>query len=396
MPSTLPNHPQPDPLFDQHIDRSESNSIKWQKYQGQDILPMWVADSDFKVPQAITDALHSHVDHGIFGYGSAPEALTLLIVERMQRLYDWHIEPEWIVYLPGLVCGINLSVRTVCDEEQGVACPSPIYPPFKSSAKLAKRPLSKLPVILDEQRWLMSLDDKNLLPDTRLLLFCNPLNPGSTVYRRDELEAVADFAKQQDLIVCSDEIHCDLLLAPGCKHIPFASLNEDAAQRSITLMAPSKTFNIAGLGASLAIIPNPALRRDFIRTKAGIVPDVNVLAYTAALAAYEHGQPWLDRQLSYLRQNKETLEQAINSMPYLTLHPIEGTYLAWIDATALPVPSPFKFFEQAGVGLSPGADFGNPGFVRLNFACRQQTLLEALKRMKAAVEALHQQQLAKE
>ncbi|WEM43179.1 PatB family C-S lyase [Photobacterium sp. DA100] len=385
-----------DPLFDQHIDRTGSNSIKWQKYLGQDVLPMWVADSDFKVPQAITDALHRHVEHGIFGYGSAPTALTELIIERMQRLYQWHVEPEWIVYLPGLVCGINLAVRSVCNEEQGVACPSPIYPPFKSSAKLAKRPLSKLPVVLEDKRWLMSLDDSALLPDTRLLLFCNPLNPGGTVYRRDELTAVADFARQQDLIVCSDEIHCDLILEPGCQHIPFASLSEDSAQRSITLIAPSKTFNIAGLGASMAIIPNPALRKDFLRAKAGIVPDVNVLAYTAAKAAYEQGQPWLDRQLAYLRRNKETVEQAINAMPFLTLPPIEGTYLAWIDATKLPVASPFKFFEQAGVGLSPGADFGNPGFVRLNFACRHQTLRDALGRMEKAVLALDNEQMAKE
>ncbi|AJR07987.1 putative C-S lyase [Photobacterium gaetbulicola] len=387
---------QHDPLFDQYIDRTGSNSIKWQKYQGQDVLPMWVADSDFKVPQAITDALHNHVDHGIFGYGSAPTALTELIIERMQRLYRWHVEPEWIVYLPGLVCGINLAVRSVCNDKQGVACPSPIYPPFKSSAKLAKRPLSKLPVEIEDKRWLMSLDDSALLPDTRLLLFCNPLNPGGTVYRRDELQAVADFANQQDLIVCSDEIHCDLILEPGCQHIPFASLSEEASQRSITLLAPSKTFNIAGLGASMAIIPNSALRRDFIRTKAGIVPDVNVLAYTAAQAAYEQGQPWLDRQLAYLRRNKETVEHAINAMPFLSLPPIEGTYLAWIDATKLPVASPFKFFEQAGVGLSPGADFGNPDFVRLNFACRHQTLLEALGRMEKAVMALENEQMAKE
>ncbi|MCQ1056509.1 PatB family C-S lyase [Photobacterium sp. ZSDE20] len=385
-----------DPLFDQHIDRTNSNSIKWQKYQGQDILPMWVADSDFKVPQAITDALHQHVDHGIFGYGSAPTALTDLIVERMQHLYQWHIEPEWIVYLPGLVCGINLAVRSVCQPEQGVACPSPIYPPFKSSAKLAKRPLSKLPVTLEEQRWLMSLDDSALLPDTRLLLFCNPLNPGGTVYRKNELEAVAAFAQQHKLIVCSDEIHCDLLLAPNCQHIPFASLNDDAAQRSITLLAPSKTFNIAGLGASMAVIPNPTLRREFVRAKAGVVPDVNVLAYTAAQAAYAQGQPWLEKQLAYLRRNKATVEQAIKNMPYLTIAPIEGTYLAWIDATALPVSSPFKFFEQAGVGLSPGADFGNPGFVRLNFGCRHHTLLKALNRMEKAVTTLQAQQMAKE
>ena len=223
----------------------------------------------------------------------------------MQRLYQWHIEPEWIVYLPGLVCGINLAVRAVCDAEQGVACPSPIYPPFKSSAKLAKRPLSKLPVVLEDQRWLMSLDESALLPDTRLLLFCNPLNPGGTVYRKEELEAVAEFANQQDLIVCSDEIHADLLLEPGCQHIPFASLSEDAAQRSITLIAPSKTFNIAGLGASMAIIPNPTLRREFVRTKRVLSLMLMYWPIRQPKAAYEHGQPWLDRQLAYLDAIKQ-------------------------------------------------------------------------------------------
>lgn len=377
------------PLFDQAIDRNQSNSIKWKKYQGQDILPMWVADSDFKVPSAITDALQHHVEHGVFGYGQAPDSLSALIVERMAQRYDWQIEPEWIVYLPGLVCGLNLAVRSVTDDDQGVLCPTPIYPPFRSSAKLAKRPLATLPVTLsDEKRWLMALEDTRVAPNSRLLLFCNPLNPGGTVYRRNELEAVADFAQRHDLVVCSDEIHCDLILDPSCHHIPFASLNDDAAQRSITLIAPSKTFNIAGLGASMAIIPNPALRRAFLHAKAGIVPDVNVLAYTAAEAAYADGQAWLDQQLAYLRRNKQRLEAEINALSYLTLHPIEGTYLAWIDASALPVSSPFKFFEQAGVGVSPGADFGDSHFVRLNFACRYELLEEALRRIDIAVKRL--------
>ncbi|PSW18713.1 aspartate aminotransferase [Photobacterium sanctipauli] len=383
----MPGHA-PHPLFDQPVDRTASNSIKWNKYKGQDILPMWVADSDFKVPQAITQALHQHVDHGVFGYGCAPQSLTQLLVERMASLYQWHIEPEWIVYLPGLVCGINLAVRSQTTPEQGVLCPTPIYPPFKSSVKLAKRELSLLPVTLKQQRWLMSLDDSAVTPNSRLLLFCNPLNPGGTVYSREELEAVAQYADQHDLIVCSDEIHCDLILDPQRRHIPFASLSQAAEQRAITLIAPSKTFNIAGLGASVAIIPNPHIRRQFIKEKAGIVPEVNVLAYTAAEAAYAHGQAWLDEQLHFLRGHKAKLEQAINAMPYLTLHPIEGTYLAWIDASELPVPSPFKFFERAGVGLSPGADFGNAKFVRLNFACRTELLDEALRRMEQAIAAL--------
>lgn len=333
-------------------------------------------DSDFKVPDAITDALHRHVDHGVFGYGSAPAHLTQLLVDRMARLYQWHIEPDWIVYLPGLVCGINLSVRATTQTNGGVLCPTPIYPPFKQAVKLGERSYQPLPITLNDQRWLLALQDDAVTPDSQLLLFCNPLNPGGTVYRRHELEAVCDFAEKHDLVVCSDEIHSDLILDPDCQHIPFASISEQAAQRSITLIAPSKTFNIAGLGASMAIIPNPTLRRAFVKAKAGIVPDVNVLAYTAAEAAYEHGQVWLDEQLVLLRQHKQKLEETINALPYLTLHPIEGTYLAWIDASELPVASPFKFFEQAGVGVSPGADFGNPQFVRLNFACHTDTLNE--------------------
>lgn len=375
-------------LFEQNVDRTNSNSIKWDKYKGRDILPMWVADSDFRVPDAITEALHRHVDHGVFGYGSAPQRLTDLLIERMKQRYNWQIEPDWIVYLPGLVCGINLSVRALTESHQGVISPKPVYPPFMSAAKLANRPLDISPVRLLNHRWLIDLEQTDISANAKLLLFCNPLNPGGTVYTREELKSVLTFAEQHDLSVCSDEIHCDLILDEEKQHIPFASLNKSAEQRSVTLIAPSKTFNIAGLGASVAIIPNPALRRRFMKAKAGIIPDVNVLAFTAAQAAYEHCEPWLDLQLAFLRRHRDTLEKEINAMPYLTLEHIEATYLAWIDASSLPVASPFKFFEQAGVGLSPGADFGNSGFVRLNFACNSKTLSEALRRMRSAIEQL--------
>lgn len=380
----------PHPLFDKHIDRTDSNSIKWNKYRGRDILPMWVADSDFKVPDAITDALHQHVSHGIFGYGSPPPRLTELLVERMQQQYNWAIEPDWIVYLPGLVCGLNLAVRALTDEGQGVISPKPIYPPFISSVKRARRPLSISPVTLQNGRWLMDLAQTQITTDSKLLLFCNPLNPGGTVYRRDELMDLLAFTEQHDLYVCSDEIHCDLILDKTARHIPFASLNSRAAERTVTLIAPSKTFNIAGLGASMAIIPNSDLRRRFCKARAGIVPDVNVLAYTAAQAAYESCQPWLEQQLDFLRQHRDRLELEINAMPYLKLHHIEATYLAWIDASELPVANPFSFFEQAGVGLSPGIEFGNPKFVRLNFACNSETLEKALCRMRQAIAKLGQ------
>lgn len=375
-------------LFDSHVDRTQTNSIKWDKYQNADILPMWIADSDFRVPKEITDALQEHISHGVFGYGKPPTRLTELLVERMKVLYNWDIQPEWIVFLPGLVCGLNVAVRSLTEAHQSVITPRPIYPPFVSSIKLAQRTASYAPVTLQDKRWLIDFTQVETDPESKLLLFCNPLNPGGTVYRRNELEQILTFAEKNDLHVCSDEIHCDLILDTDVKHIPFASLNKSAEQRSVTLIAPSKTFNIAGLGASMAIIPNSALRHKFKKVRAGIVPDVNVLAYTAAQAAYESGQPWLEQQLTYLRQNRTTLTAAINSMPYLTMQHIEASYLAWIDASALPVTSPFKFFEQAGVGLSPGADFGNPNFVRLNFGCTHQTLIEALRRMSVAMATL--------
>ncbi len=375
-------------LFDAIIDRRQSGSIKWSKYTNQDILPMWIADSDFKVPTEITDALHQRVEHGIFGYSHAPERLTQLIVERMATRFNWQIEPEWVVYLPGLVCGINLCVRALTDADQGVVTPKPIYPPFMSSIKLAKRTLSTIPVTLQNQRWLPDLQRTELAVNTKLMLLCNPLNPGGTVYRQQELEQTLAFAEQHDLLVCADEIHSDLILDDSAVHIPFASLNEQAAQRSVTLIAPSKTFNIAGLGASMAIIPNPELRRRFIKTKLGIVPDVNALAYTAAQAAYEHGETWLAHQTEYLRENRDLLTAAINAMPYLKLHPIEATYLAWIDASALPIQNPHTFFERTGVGMSPGADFGNKQFIRLNFACGRTILAEAITRMETAIAQL--------
>ncbi|MFL7011355.1 aspartate aminotransferase [Enterovibrio norvegicus] len=376
--------------FDLELDRTHTDSDKWDKYKGQDILPMWVADSDFQSPPEVIEALQERVSHGIFGYTHSSEKLTELFIARLAEKYQWQVEPEWVVYLPGLVCGLNLAARTLTDDGQTIISPSPIYPPFISSAKFAERPLVKAPVVLNEGRWLPDLDaaEAQLTGKGGLFQMCNPLNPGGTVYRREELEATLAFAEKHDLFVCSDEIHCDLLLDDSLTHIPFASLNESAAQRSITLMAPSKTFNIAGLGASIAIIPNAEIRKRFSKVKRGIVPGVNVLAFTAAEAAYEHGEPWLQAQLNYLASHRDLLMTEINAIPGLKLEHIEATYLAWIDCSGLPVDNPHRFFEEAGVGLSPGLDFGNRRFVRLNFGCTRKTLDEALKRMKAAVAEL--------
>ncbi|PLR19432.1 MULTISPECIES: MalY/PatB family protein [Pantoea] len=373
--------------FNQWIDRRHSDSLKWHKYGDRDVLPLWVADSDFRSPPSVIEAIKQRAEHGVFGYGATPTGLIDITLSRLAQRYNWQIEPDWIVLLPGVVCGLNLSVRAFTEFGESTVSPTPIYPPFRGAAKLANRAQVNLPLRLQDDRWVMNLDNSAMQGNERLLMLCNPQNPGGTVYRRDELEAQLAFAQQHDLIVCSDEIHCDLLLSPGAQHIPFATLSEDAAQRSITLLSPSKTFNIAGLGASLAIIPNPELRARFKRVREGIVPGVDILALVAAEAAWRDGDTWLAAQLDYLRANRDWLVAQVNALPELQMAAPEATYLGWIDASKLDVANPMAYFEQHGLGFSPGHDFGDDNFVRFNFGCTRATLEQAVTRLQKAVAA---------
>ncbi len=373
--------------FNQWIDRRHSDSLKWHKYGDRDVLPLWVADSDFRSPPSVIEAIKQRAEHGVFGYGATPTGLIDITLSRLAQRYNWQIEPDWIVLLPGVVCGLNLSVRAFTEFGESTVSPTPIYPPFRGAAKLANRAQVNLPLRLQDDRWVMNLDNSAMQGNERLLMLCNPQNPGGTVYRRDELEAQLAFAQQHDLIVCSDEIHCDLLLSPGAQHIPFAALSEDAAQRSITLLSPSKTFNIAGLGASLAIIPNPELRARFKRVREGIVPGVDILALVAAEAAWRDGDAWLAAQLDYLRANRDWLVAQVNALPELQMAAPEATYLGWIDASRLDVANPMAYFEQHGLGFSPGHDFGDDNFVRFNFGCTRATLEQAVTRLQKAVAA---------
>nr|WP_154324845.1 PatB family C-S lyase [Pantoea sp. 201603H] len=378
------------PNFDQRIDRGHSDSIKWNKYGDRDVLPLWVADTDFRSPDCIIDALQQRINHGVFGYGDTPHELIEVVIQRMAERYNWQVEADWIVLLPGVISGLNLSVRAFTSPNQGTLAPTPIYPPFRLSASWAQRSQLNIQMHLEAGRWLMDLaaTEQQLSGNEKLLMLCNPQNPGGTVYRQEELEAQLRFAQRHDLIVCSDEIHCDLLLEPGARHIPFAALSEDAAQRSITLTSPSKTFNIAGLGASIAIIPNKELRQRFNTARQGIVPGVDVLALVAATAAWRDGQSWLDAQLDYLRVNRDMLVDAVNAMPGLTMSSPEATYLGWIDVKKLALTNPASFFEEHGLGFSPGRDFGDDGFIRFNFGCTRATLQEALQRMTRAIASL--------
>ncbi|NCB57621.1 MAG: putative C-S lyase [Gammaproteobacteria bacterium] len=368
--------------FDKQIDRRGTNSLKWNKYKDQDIIPLWVADTDFMAPQGVIDALQQRVAHGVFGYSRPSPRLIELVIERMQQRYGWKIEPEWLLFMPGVVPGLNFGIKAWCRPEQHVITPKPVYYPFLHAPEHNDRPVSYLPMQLVEDRWLPDfamLEQQAQSAD--VLLLCNPHNPGGTVFTRDELQRIADIAIRHDLIVISDEIHCDLLLEPDVQHIPFASLSPEAAARSAVLMAPSKTFNIAGLCSSFAIIPDSRLRFKLQQAMRGLMADNNLIGLVAAEAAYEHGDEWLQAQIEYLRANRDLVEKTLGCLPGIKIAKLEATYLAWIDVSGLGMADPIAAFEAGGVGLSPGAQFGDKNFVRLNFGCSRILLQQALDRM---------------
>ena len=376
--------------FDSPIDRHGTASLKWEKYEGRDIIPLWVADMDFASPPEIVQALHERVSHGVFGYTLPPDALVETVQRMFSRDYAWEIEPEWLTWLPGLVCGLNVACRSVGQQGDSVLTFTPIYPPFMTAPTLSGRALVTAPLSLRGDHWEMDFDDaeRAITPETRLLLLCNPHNPTGRVWSQTELEDLAVLAERHDLIICSDEIHSGLVLDEDKRHIPIATLSPEIARRTITLNAPSKTYNIPGLGCSFAVIADPGLRRDFRQAMNGIVPHVNLLGYTATQAAYRQGEGWRRELLAYLRCNRHLLLEMVAALPGLRITPVEATYLAWIDTRPTGIKRPAEFFERAGVGLSDGADFGLPGFVRLNFGCRRELLALALNRMQTAMEAL--------
>ena len=377
------------PDFDAEIDRTGTSSQKWDKYKGLDIIPMWVADSDFMSPEPVKKALIERIEHGIFGYTNTPDELNALFIDRMARLYNWRVSEEELIWLPGLVSGLHLACRASKPnpvESISVATPTPIYPPFKSAPALSSCKVLTVPMREDAGRYVIDFSAlEEVASEIELLLFCNPHNPGGTIYRGDELKRLGELAIQYDFIICSDEIHCDLLLEPGAKHIPLASISPEIAARTITLMAPSKTWNIAGLGCSVAVIQNPDIRQTFQQKRKGIVPDVNLLGYTAAIAAYRDGDEWNKQQCHYLKANRDLALERINKMPGLSLNSFAATYLAWIDCSRANLEDPHALFEQAGVGLSPGRDFGDPNFVRMNLGCTRATLTAALDRIERAL-----------
>jgi cysteine-S-conjugate beta-lyase len=373
--------------FDLLPDRRPTESVKWNMYD-PDVLPMWVADMDFVSPEPVIRALRERVEHGVFGYPQDMFELNQVIVERMQRLYGWQVAPEDVVLLPGVVTGFNIACQAFAAGE-GVLVQTPVYPPFLSAPGNASSLLQESELVRDAQgAYSIDWDSFNaaITPQTRLFILCNPHNPVGRVFSRSELERMAQICLKQHVLICSDEIHCDLVYR-GSQHIPIASLDPEIARHTITLIAPSKTYNIAGIESSIAIIQEPALRKQFLAGRRGLVGWVNLFGQIAALAAYRDGQEWLDQLLRYLENNRDYLVDFVHrELPSISMSKPEGTYLAWLDCRNAGLDhNPQQFFlEKARVAMNNGAAFGRSGegFVRLNFGCPRSMLVEALDRIK--------------
>jgi cystathionine beta-lyase len=374
--------------FDTPVERRGTASMKWEKYKEQDIIPMWLADMDFRSPPAVIRAIQQRTADGVFGYTLTPEELNDQVVSMLQETYDWAVKPEWLVWLPGLVTGLNVACRAVGEDGDDVMTAVPVYPPFLSAPGFSRRNLVKVPLTEKDNCWQFDFErlEQMITDKTRMFILCNPHNPVGRVYTRGELADLAAICNKHDIVICSDEIHCGLILDKDKAHVPTATLDPETAARTITLMAPSKTFNLPGLGCAFAVIAEQKLRHRFKSAMAGIVPRPNLLGYAAAMAAFAECADWNAALLDYLRGNLETIAGAIRQMPPFSIASVEATYLAWIDMRKAGLKNPAKYFEEAGVGLQDGIEFDGPGFARLNFGCPRSLLEKGLARMQAAMD----------
>jgi len=377
--------------FDKVLDRRNTGSLKWDKYKGRDVLPLWVADMDFQAPPPVLEALHGRVDHGIFGYAVPGDELVEVIVTRLWERYRWKIQPAWVVWLPGLVPALNIASRAYGDDGDEVLTFTPVYPPFLSAPGFSRKKLKTIPLRREKNSYTFDVERfaGEISARSKIFILCSPHNPIGRRYSRQEIRSIAELCLEHNIVICSDEVHCDLILDGG-EHIPTATLSDEIAANTVTLMSASKTFNLPGLNCAFAVIPNERLRKSFVNNRLEVIPSTNVMGYTATLAAFRDCEDWRIELVSYLRGNRDIVYEFINDkIPRLSMDNVEATYLAWIDARELKVLDPVRFFERAGVGLSDGRNFHGQGYVRLNFGCPRETLLEALNRMKRAVEELN-------
>ncbi len=375
--------------FDEIIDRSTTSTVKYAGrksfFGNADVLPLWVADMDFKTPDFIVEAIRKRAEHELFGYTLRPESYTQSIVNWVKRHHNWEIKPEWISFSPGVVAGLTLAIEALSEPGDGVMIQPPVYFPFFDSVNGTKRTLIENPLRIENGRYYFDIDDlkKKITPKTRLLLLSNPHNPGGMAWNEKELTELAKVCIENNILIISDEIHSDLIF-DGFKHTALAGISEEIAQNCVICMAPSKTFNTAGLTTSYLVIPN---KRHFVAYEREMrLPHLhmgNIFGTVALEAAYTYGDEWLVQLMKYLQENFAFLEQFfLENLPEVKVMRPEATYLIWIDFSAfgLTDESLRQKLIDGGVGLNRGVQFGKQGsgFMRMNIGCPKSVLEEAL------------------
>jgi cystathionine beta-lyase len=374
--------------FDKVINRFKTDSIRWDQYDPS-VIPLWVADMDFESPPCVLNAMKNRVEHGIFGYTHAPNNFKENIADYVKKHYDWEVDPDWIVIIPSVVSALY-SIGISCTKSTShIITPQPIYHHLKLAAEESGRNFDEAQLETSMNRQILSQKslDEVVNKNSELLYFCNPHNPGGTVYKRDELIQVVNFCNKNNLVICSDEIHAGMVL-DGHKHIPIASISETAANRTITLMSLNKTFNFPGAGLGWMICKNRSIREKASHRIGSLIPHPEIFGYVATDAAIKYGEEWRIALLHYLSENRKLLIERINQIPGLRLYDIEASYLGWISCESLPIKDPHKLFLNHGVALQPGYMFNQPNHVRINIATTHSLLKNALDRIEIAVKSI--------
>ena len=381
--------------FDQVIDRRHSNSTKWQKFP-PNVRPHWVADMDFAAPDFILDALRQRLEHPILGYTDKPAALTEAFQAWLERHFDWQIPAEWVVWLPAVVPGLNLAAQTL-PRGADLMVNTPIYHPFLEVAANAQLRDLRVPLVRDLQQndtefhqshwgfdWQAMQDafsPTHAGKPRNMLAICNPQNPTGRVYTQAELLQLANFVEDNNLLLVSDEIHANIILDADCNHLPIAKVAPEIADRTISLYAATKIYNIPGVSCAAAVIPNEALRDEFLAARRGLVHGIGPLGFAAAEVAFNDRSSWIPELMAYLRENLSLIQSTQGER----LSPLQATYLAWLDVADLNLADTEQYFAEHGLGISPGAQFGDERYIRLNFGCPKAALEEALGRLTTAI-----------
>lgn len=388
--------------FDTVHDRNHTRSVKWDEieniFQADDVLPMWVADMDFKAPEAVTDALMKRVEHGIYGYTVIDGDVKNAIINWVSRRHDWNIQAEWLSFSPGVVKSLHIAIQVFTEPEDKILVQTPVYNPFYTAIENHNRAIVRNPLIREGDSYKIDFEDfeEKIKQGVKAFILCSPHNPVGRVWTKDELEEMARICLKYDVLIISDDIHCDLIF-PGQRHIPIASISEDISKQTITCMSPTKTFNLAGLQASYIVTEDDEKREkiDAYLLKHGLKM-LNTMGVDALEAAYNDGDDWLDELMQVLNDHKNYVKERFESeAKELKLIDSEGTYLLWVDCSDLGFTDDelIQFMiREAKVGLNPGSNYGSEGeqFMRINIACPRATLEEGISRIINAVNSRNQ------